>query len=204
MPLDVVDPASKMDYFSAATMLTKAANAGTDISQVAPIPYWEHLFPGAAGQLGFGPPGSSGNLGCAPGNSASASNYTATQAMYDMFSCFAGNETTALFVADLDCLPACSQLPGQSAAQPFNYWDDQFSSLYAWRSIGNSNYHGLQLSLRHAMTAGLQFDFNYTYSKSIDIGSNAERINEFEGFGFASQVINSWSPINCERYLTSI
>ncbi len=44
------------------------------------------------------------------------------------------------------------------------------------------------------MTHGLQFDLNYTFSKSIDIGSNAERINEFEGFGFASQIINSWSP----------
>lgn len=196
MPLDIVDPGSKMDYFTAATMLTKAANAGTDISNFAtnPIPYWEHLFPGAAGQLGFGPPGSSGNLGCAPGNNMNAANYNATQAMYDMYSCFAGNETTALFVADLDCLPACSQLPGQSSAQPFNYWDDQFSSLYGWRSIGNSNYNSLVLTLRHALSSGLQFDFNYTYSKSIDIGSNAERINEFEGFGFASQVINSWAP----------
>ncbi len=41
---------------------------------------------------------------------------------------------------------------------------------------------------------GLDFDFNYTYSKSIDVGSNAERINEFEGFGFASQIINAWAP----------
>lgn len=194
MPLDVVDPKSKTDYFSAATMLTKAANAGTDISQMPKIPYWENLFPAAAGQLGFGPPGSSGNLGCAPGSNPSVTNYTATQAMYDMFSCYAGNETSALFVADLDCLPACSQLPGQSAAQPFNFWDDQFSSLYAWRSIGNSAYNGLQLTLRHVMSSGLQFDFNYTYSKSMDIGSNAERINEFEGGGFASQVINSWAP----------
>jgi hypothetical protein len=195
MPLDIVDPKSKMDYFTAATMLTKAANAGTPIDQMAPIPYWENLFPAAAGQLGFGPPGvgNEANVGCA-GSNPLVTNYTATQAMYDMFSCFAGNETSALFVADLNCTPACSQLPGQSAPQPFNFWDDQFSSLYAWRSIGNSNYHGLQLTLRHAMSRGLQFDFNYTYSKSIDIGSNAERINEFEGFGFASQVINSWVP----------
>jgi hypothetical protein len=196
MPLDVVDPASKTDYFTAATMLTKAANAGTDISTFAtnPIPYWEHLFPGAARQLGFGPPGSNANLGCAPGDNVNATNYNATQAMYDMYSCFSGNETTALFYADLYCLPSCAQLPGQSGPQPFNYWDDQFSSLYAWRSIGNSSYNGLQLTIRHAVSSGLQFDFNYTYSKSIDIGSNAERINEFEGFGFGSQVINSWAP----------
>ena len=44
------------------------------------------------------------------------------------------------------------------------------------------------------MSDGLQFDLNYTYSKSIDIGSNAERINHFQGSGFASQVLNSWFP----------
>ena len=198
MPLDIVDPGSKMDYFTAATALTKAANAGTDINALAPIPYFENLFPGAHNQLGFGPPGGTvnhNNSGCAPGVDFTNSNYTATQAMYDMYSCFAGNETTALFIADLDCLPACSQLAGQpTGGQPFNFFDDQWSSLYAWRSIGNSAYNGLQLTLRHAMSSGLQFDFNYTFSKSIDIGSNAERINEFEGFGFGSQVINSWSP----------
>jgi hypothetical protein len=121
--------------------------------------------------------------------------------MYDMFSCFAGNETPALFFADLpqsfslngtSCVPACATVNGVTA--PFAFFDDQWSSLYAWRSIGNSAYHSMQLNLRHAMTHGLAFDFNYTFSKSIDIGSNAERINEFEGFGFGSQVINSWSP----------
>jgi hypothetical protein len=44
------------------------------------------------------------------------------------------------------------------------------------------------------MVHGLEFDVNYTYSKSIDAGSNAERINQFQGGGFASQVINSWAP----------
>ena len=193
MPLDIVDPASKMDYFAAATALTKAANAGTDISQLAPIPYWEHLFPAAAGSFGFGI--GPGGLGCAPGNSSFTGTTTATQAMYDMYSCFAGNETTGLFVADLLCLPACAQLAGQPAGgQPFNFFDNQWSSLYAWRSVGSSVYHAAQFSLRHVMTHGLQFDLNYTFSKSIDVGSNAERINQFEGGGFASQIINSWSP----------
>jgi hypothetical protein len=192
MPLDLVDPSSKTDYFTAMTQLSKAYNAGTDINSLAPIPYWENLFPAAAGQLGFGPPGSSANLGCAPGNNANATNYTATQAVYDMNSCFVGNETTSLFYLDLPdfCLPACSKVTG---ANGFAYYDSQYSSLYAWRSIGNAAYNGLQLMLRHK-GKGLDFDVNYTFSKSIDVGSNAERINEFEGFGFASQVINSWSP----------
>jgi hypothetical protein len=189
MPLNLTDPSSKMTYFQAGTLLSKAFNAGTDINSLAPIPYWENLFPAAAGQLGFGPPGSSANLGCAPGNNANATNYTATQAVYDMWSCDVGNETTSLFFLDLPnfCLPSCSKLG------PFAYFDSQYSSLYAWRSIGNAAYNGMQLMLRHKGN-GLDFDFNYTYSKSIDVGSNAERINQFQGGGFASQVINSWSP----------
>ncbi|PYV63403.1 MAG: hypothetical protein DMG97_37815, partial [Acidobacteria bacterium] len=193
MPLNIRDPKSGTDYFAAATQLTKAANAGVDINNLAPIPYWENLFPAAAGNLGFGPPGDPNDLGCAPGDNVSANNYTATQAMYDMYSCFAANETTALFVADLFCLPACSAVTG---GQPFAYFDDQFSSLYSWRSQGTSAYHGLQFTLRHPMSSGLQFDLNYTLSKSIDEGSNAERINVFETNtgGFGDQVINSWSP----------
>ena len=144
MPLDLVDPKSKTDYFSAMTQLSKAYNAGTNINSLAPIPYWQNLFPGAAGQLGFGPPGSTANLGCAPGDSASATNYTATQAVYDMTSCYVGNETSALFNLDVPdlCVPSCSVLG------PFAYFDSQYSSLYGWRSIGSAAYNGLQLMMR--------------------------------------------------------
>jgi hypothetical protein len=48
--------------------------------------------------------------------------------------------------------------------------------------------------LRHGMSHGLQWDFNYTFSKSMDIGSNAERINQFDAYYQADQIINSWSP----------
>ncbi len=193
MPLDLVDPSSGMDYFKAATMLSKATDAGTDINQLAPIPYWENMFPGAAGNLGFGPPGDPANLGCAPGADPNAANYTATQSMYDMYSCFRGNETAGLFYADLFCLPACAAVTG---GNPFAYWDDQFSSLYAWKSQGSSAYHALQFTLRRPMANGLQFDFNYTFSKSLDEGSNAERVSLFDTTtgGFGSQVINSWEP----------
>jgi hypothetical protein len=192
MPLNIVDPASKTSYFQAGTMLSKAYNAGTNITSLAPIPYFENLFPGAAGMVGFGPPGGTpahNNGGCAPGDNYLATNYSATQAIYDMWSCYPGNETSALFNLDVPdiCAPSCSALG------PDAYFDPQYSSLYGWRSIGNAAYNGLQLTMRHK-GKGLDFDFNYTYSKSIDVGSNAERINEFEGGGFASQIINSWSP----------
>ena len=73
----------------------------------------------------------------------------------------------------------------------------------ALQDIGNnSSYNALNVTLRRALSQGVQFDFNYTYSKSIDVGSNAERINLFASGpqsvgsvgGFASQVINSWAP----------
>jgi len=53
------------------------------------------------------------------------------------------------------------------------FFNRQFHSLYAWRSIGNANYHAMQVNLRKRMSQGIQFDFNYTFSKSIDISSDA-------------------------------
>jgi hypothetical protein len=185
MPLNLVDPKSKTDYFTAATMFAKLAGAGTDISQVAPIPYWENFFPTAAGPAG------NQLSGCASDNNGLA-NVTATQAMYDLYTCNLHNETTGLFVADVFCFPGCATVNG--VTQPYQYFNGQWASLYTWGSVGRSNYNAGQFMLRHNMSHGLQWDFNYTYSKSIDIGSDAERISLFEGFGFGSQIINSFSP----------
>lgn len=198
-PLDLVDKGSKMDYFTAAQLLDKAAYAGvpeTDPS-VMNIPYWQNLFPQAGG------PGGASN--CAPNSSAVASP-TPTQNIYDMYTCNLGNETLSLENLDAFCFPACSgtgtnnlgatsQFTGPLGT-PFSFYQPQFSSLYGWQTRGNSNYNGLQISLRHAMATGLQFDLNYVYSKSIDVGSNAERVNGFESNGLAynSQVINAFSP----------
>jgi hypothetical protein len=190
-PLDLVDKKSGMDYFQAATLLAKAAEKGVNIKDLAPIAYWEDIFPAAAGAP-------RGLFGCE--GKMHRADVTATQAVYDVFSCFPHNDVVGLFFADTpqfhngDCLPACSTVDGQTG--PFHFFNDQFSSLYAWRSQGSSSYHALQATLRHAMARGLQFDFNYTYSRSIDVGSNAERINQYESTfgGFGSQVINAWSP----------
>jgi Carboxypeptidase regulatory-like domain len=203
-PVNLRDPKSGMDYFTAATMLAKAFDAGVPIQQIKNIPYWQNLFPGAAGpaatQLGIGG-GPSG--GCAPGVGSMTGNVTATEAMYDLFSCERGNETSALFFADVPlgfsnpggCFPACATINGKQT-NGYAFYNPQWSSLYAWRSIGNSAYNGLMVSLRKRMSNGLNLDLNYTYSKSIDVGSNAERINEFEGFGGIglNQVINAWRP----------
>ncbi|HUX46111.1 MAG TPA: hypothetical protein VMV57_15305, partial [Terracidiphilus sp.] len=59
-------------------------------------------------------------------------------------------------------------------------------------------YNAGQLTLRHPMSHGLQMDFSYTYSKSIDMGSDTERSNEFgttaANTGAFSEILNTWKP----------
>ena len=45
--------------------------------------------------------------------------------------------------------------------------NNQATSMYGWSSIGDSSYNGLQASLRKQFGSGVQFDLNYTYSKSL-------------------------------------
>ncbi|MGA3350343.1 MAG: hypothetical protein ABSC33_15060, partial [Candidatus Sulfotelmatobacter sp.] len=206
-PTNLYDPASKTTYFQAAQALARNYYAGVPIQNISAASigtkYWENKFPTAAGtafnQLfgtssepaGFTQP-------CLGNPLSNNSAVSATQAMYDLFCNFSGNETTALELADAPglitstCFPACATING-ALSNGYDYYSPQFSSMDAWRSIGNSAYSAGQFSLRHR-SGGLEFDINYTYSKSIDVGSNAERVSTFEGVGFASQIINSWLP----------
>jgi hypothetical protein len=208
-PTNLRDPVGGQTYFQAAQALARQYYAGTAIQNINPSTvgskYWQNLFPTAAGPAGsvlLETPNQSGLIQPCGSNSAPispATQLSATQAMYDLFCNYAGNETTALELADspglinaTTCFPACATIQG-ALTQGYDYYSPQFSSLDAWRSIGNSAYSAGQFSLRHR-SGGLAFDLNYTYSRSIDDGSNAERVSTFEGGGFASQIINSWFP----------
>ena len=57
---------------------------------------------------------------------------------------------------------------------PWMVFNPQFSALAAWSSIGMGNYNALQWTIRKRYSFGLQFDINYTWSKSIDLGSAPE------------------------------
>jgi len=170
MPLNLKDPKSGVDYFSAATAFAKLANANTPVSAVAPMAYWEDFFPNAAG----------GGL-------------SATQAMYSLFadnwgpSTFGATNFTNIF--DSFCYPACANINGVDT--PYALYNKEFSALYAWSSLGNSAYNAGQFMLRSRNWHGLQFDFNYVLSKSIDIGSDAERVPTYGGL---SAIINTWDP----------
>jgi len=171
---DLVDPKSGLDYYGAARLMSQFALQNGEVSSatIAAIPYFENLFPTAA-----------------------AGGFTATQNIYtgdlgcNFNSCFKwatrpGREVGAPFRLGLICsgvanngvTPACPVSDG-GLNTPVPYWDPQFSSLFAWSSIGNSSYNAAQFTMRHPMSHGLQVDFSYTYGKSIDWGSDTERTN---------------------------
>jgi hypothetical protein len=164
-PLDLVDSKSGMDYFAAATQLSRQSYAGA--TRVAAIPYFENMFPDAAGG----------------GNSA-------TQNIYNSW--LPGNETGSLYRMDILCTPGCG-------GQTNRFWPRQYASMYAWSSIGSSNYNAGQVTLQHKMSRGIQMELSYTLSKSLDMGSDAERTTFSSSTGTAvgssfGAILNAWKP----------
>jgi hypothetical protein len=177
MAANLVDPASGMDYFTAAQQLILATQAAgipasaptSAYSVLANIPYWENLFPGATGFLGL----------------------TATQAIARRYNLDAADYITALWRLDQLCNPSCSKFG------PYAFFAEQYDSVAALSSLGRSNYHAMILTLRKRYTQGVQFDVNYTLSNSKDMGSNVERGSAFGNYGaggYSGFLINSWDP----------
>src|SRR5260370_42529236 len=126
------------------------------------------------------------------GNPVQVPTKSATAAIYDLFCGFNKNETTGLFVWDYFGVSGASGNSYLPAGGSNSFFNPQFSSLYGWRSNSNANYHAMQANLRHAMKHGVQFDFTYTFSKSIDIVSDATLLRAWGGLG--GQMINAWTP----------
>jgi hypothetical protein len=162
-PTNLVDTRSGMDYFTAARLLAVAARQRVPVNQVAPIAFWENLWPGAAGN-----------------------GLTATQRIYEQYRAVEPSYVDALELIDRDvnCRPSCSILG------PNAMYDPQFASFTAWRSIAGGSYHAMQWSVRKRFAHGVQFDLNYTWSKSIDLGSRAER-DVSNNLGL---IPNPWNP----------
>ena len=208
MPINFNDPKSNSRYFTAATMLSQAAAAGTDVNSIKPVPFFENVFPAWAGvatqaALGQNNQTTSNPSGdnCAPG--ALPGNPTATQNVYELWNCFPHNETFSLFEMDLpDSITGLSPALPNSQFGPYTFYHDQFSSLFAWRNLGTSDYNALQLTYNVRMS-NLQGQFNYTWSKSFDEASAAERVGPYEGTGGTGSdlngggiVINSYAPLS--------
>ncbi|MBL8229087.1 MAG: carboxypeptidase regulatory-like domain-containing protein [Bryobacterales bacterium] len=161
-PANLVDPASGMTYYQAATQLALLAKAGVPVNQAPRIAFWENLW-----------------------TSAPNSTLTPTQTAYQKFVQRRVDYSTALEDLDRFCDPACSKF-GRNAL-----YDRQFASLTTWRSIAGGSYHAMQWTIRQRFKAGVEFGFNYTWSRSIDLSSRAESDGTGATFGFITQ---PWEP----------
>lgn len=175
-PTNLTDPASGMTYYQAVAALAQYVYAKTPVAQVPMIPFWQNLWGSAAGN-----------------------GYTATQNIYlDAYSKHTGDWTTALLAVDNPISTAaaasapfsgcnaagvltstqlpCSKLGGNSM------FNSQFAALVGFRSIGGGNYNGLHVTVRKSFAKNYQFDFNYSWSKCIDLSSGQESAGSSSGF----------------------
>lgn len=173
--LDVAQPANFYDaksgqsYFQAASTYDKMIDANVDPATVPDSGYFHDVFPNITYQ--YQP---------ATSNTPALSYYGAQAYYAQLFHGNRGNETNTLFGADLD--PTTSP-NGES----FRFFYPQTSSIYAQSSMATSNYNALQLSVRQALAHGFVYDINYTYAKSMDEGSNPERVQ-------GNYIINTFEP----------
>jgi hypothetical protein len=205
-PLDLVDPKTGIDYFAAATRLAQLANQGVSANQITDkmvgptAAFWHDMLPAL-------------QPGATQWTSFSGSSFpNLMQAVYDLyydpFLSYVGNEVVGLGDIDIygglgDNLgnvywfksPKCP--PGSTLGCAGNMLNEQATSMFGWSSIGNSNYNALQASLRKQLSKGLQFDLNYTYSKSLDITSGATRLGFSSSVNVGapgSRLVNAFSP----------
>ncbi|MGH9486878.1 MAG: TonB-dependent receptor domain-containing protein [Terriglobales bacterium] len=184
-PADLVDPTSHQSYYQAADALDHYALAGTPVANVPNLPFWQHFFSTWNGLTASDVASSLG--ACAPGATPSGP-LTATQAMYEWYSCNVGDDTTALFSVDI---------PGAGLPAPstgfYSFTHAQYGSLFAWNNIGTSNYNSLQATYKAHFGNNLQATINYTWSHALDEASDAERNGAFDAATGA--IINAWDPL---------
>lgn len=203
MPLDLKDPNTGLDYFTALTALAKnyrqqlasGNSAPSATLNPASLPanvqkYWADMIQPLAAHDSYVMSSCTGVDSA--GKAIQIPTQSAAAAVYDLFCGFNLNETSGLFGLDYFGLSGASGNSYLPIGGANSYFNPQFSSLYAWRSNTNANYHAMQVNLRHGMSHGVQFDFNYTFSKSIDIFSDATRVGAWGGL--SGQIINAWTP----------
>jgi hypothetical protein len=152
-PLNLVDKKSGQGYFQAAQQMAALVNQNVPLSQVPAIPFWEDLWPGAA-----------------------KNGLTASQGVYQAYQAAAPDwGATALFNLDDSCNPSCSIFGPGALVNPV------FNAYPAITSAGWGRFNAMQWTVRKDFSNGLLLDFNYTYSKSMDLYSDPEGVDPLTG-----------------------
>ncbi|MBZ5603618.1 MAG: carboxypeptidase regulatory-like domain-containing protein [Acidobacteriia bacterium] len=200
-PTNLVDPKSGQTYFQAMTQLMTLMDIqGVTVPNLPKIPFFENMWATAAGSNPVLGPltatqvwgldyrgytngstriGANSNAGDATNTLNNADNASNCNPGKTLFS--SGGRVNAM---------ACG------VQGPWMMFNPQFSALSAWSSIGSGAYHALQITTRKRFSNGLQFDLNYTFSKSIDLASAQESGSSASagGASFSGIIINTWNP----------
>jgi hypothetical protein len=165
---NLVDPKSGVDFYTAMRSLIALREQNASITSVQKIPYFENLLPGLA------------STQTVLGQRVAL---TATQNAYRRIA-----RTCVDNKVDANGACAIAAIGGRNTTD-YTFvqllWDDalggdnlffhpQYAAFGALSSIGTSDYHAFQTSLRKRFGSNLTFDFNYTLSHSIDIASGIE------------------------------
>lgn len=158
-PNNLRDPGSNTDWYQAATILEiqRRAGANSNASTIANLPYFDNLWgPGViAAQFAA--------IGCAdPG-------LTNTQAVY---------QASIFCVGDNDWSDMQNLLDNFSGRRLF--YQSQYGALDSFGTVARSDYHGMAVSVRQRLS-GLTWDFNYTWSHSLDDTSGLQTAGAFGG-----------------------
>jgi len=160
---DLRDPKTGLDWYAAGTALEKLRQKGTDISQIPSLlpanvsQYFENMFPAGMAAI----------IGDYDGLTFDP-NWTNAQAFfgeYQVNDFFEANDWTDI-QAEADNALAFNGFP-------IRFMQPQYGTLSAWSTHGNANYHALAVSLRQRINS-LSFDFNYTWSHSLDDASGLQ------------------------------
>jgi hypothetical protein len=175
---NIRDPQSGMTFYEAMGLLIDARYRNTPITSVANIPYFQNLFPFMPEWWGD-------------------TSLTATQAAYAFLapSALGGGDITDYTFLQLlwDDSPTCTSCPFGGGPARFNnmFFQPQFGALSAFSTIARSNYNAAQISVRERFSENLIFDFNYTWSHSLDNASGLQSATSYNSSAF---IVNALFP----------
>ena len=160
---NLVDPKSGMDWYTAAGMLHDARAANVDLNTLAPIPYFENLFPGL-GDAFWGIP-----------------EWSSTQSVYQIV---AREDFAGFGYYDVRDWTGVQAEIDNFGVHPNMFFHPQYAAFSAFSSAAKSDFHGATFSLRQRLGDTLTYDINYTWAKSFDSASGLQT-----GTSYGSQFI---------------
>ena len=150
-PYMLKDQASGQTFAQAFDAVAAQVSAHTPLANIAPQPWFENQLPG------FGASSASGPFAQGCGDPT----LTATQCLVSRNGgAFQARSVNALFQS----MGFDRELLGETAYNNLQV----FLALFVRTHIDLSNYHAATFTLRKRPSHGLQFDLNYTFSKSLD------------------------------------